>query len=318
MIDSFGRNIDYMRVSLTDKCNLNCIYCRSNCDKAYLDTMSADEIIRIINIVTDIGIKKIKLTGGEPLLRKDFEYILESISKIPEIEDITLTTNGIYLKKYAYILKKYNVKSINISLDTLDKNAYKKITGYDHVESVKSSINYAIKLGFNVKINSVVIKDFNENIFELAEIAKHNKISVRFIELMPMGEGRKYKYIQGSEIIKKLEEKYGKFEKTDYKSNGPCVYYKNNSFEGTIGLITAVSDCFCSQCNRIRMTSDGFVKLCLYYNKGINVKEMIDNGATDNEIKNAIKYIISQKPESHHFGIIDENSENKNMVQIGG
>jgi cyclic pyranopterin phosphate synthase len=318
MIDSFGRNIDYMRVSLTDKCNLNCIYCRSDCDKSYLDTMSADEIIRIINIVTDIGIKKIKLTGGEPLLRKDFEYILENISKIPEIEDITLTTNGIYLKKYAHILKKYNVKSINVSLDTLDKNAYKKITGYDYVESVKSSINYAIKLGFNVKINSVVIKDFNENIFELAEIAKHNKISVRFIELMPMGEGRKYKYIQGSEVIKRLEEKYGKFEKTGYRSNGPCVYYKNNSFKGTVGLITAVSDCFCSQCNRIRMTSDGFIKLCLYYNKGINIKEMIDSGATDNEIKNAIKHIISQKPESHHFGIIDENSENKNMVQIGG
>ena len=127
MIDSFGRNIDYMRVSLTDKCNLNCIYCRSDCDNSYLDTMSADEIIRIINIVTDIGIKKIKLTGGEPLLRKDFEYILENISKIPEIEDITLTTNGIYLKKYAHILKKYNVKSINVSLDTLDKNAYKKL-----------------------------------------------------------------------------------------------------------------------------------------------------------------------------------------------
>ena len=126
------------------------------------------------------------------------------------------------------------------------------------------------------------------------------------------------KYIQGSEVIKRLEEKYGKFIKTDYKSNGPCVYYKNNSFKGTIGFISAVSDCFCSQCNRIRMTSDGFIKLCLYYNKGINIKELINNGATDNEIKNAIKHIISQKPESHHFGIIDENSEAKNMVQIGG
>ena len=108
------------------------------------------------------------------------------------------------------------------------------------------------------------------------------------------------------------------FIKTDYKSNGPCVYYKNNSFKGMIGFISAVSDCFCSQCNRIRMTSDGFIKLCLYYNKGINIKELINNGATDNEIKNAIKHIISQKPESHHFGIIDENSEAKNMVQIGG
>ena len=318
MIDSFGRNIDYMRVSLTDKCNLNCIYCRSNCDKAYLDTMSADEIIRIINIMADIGIHKIKLTGGEPLLRKDFEYILESISKIPKIEDVTLTTNGIYLKKYVNILKKYNIKSINISLDTLDREDYKRITGFDYVENVKSSIEYAIKSGFNIKINSVVMKDFNENIFELAEMARNNKVSVRFIELMPMGEGRKYKYIQGSAVIKKLEEKYGKFIKTDYKSNGPCVYYKNNSFKGMIGFISAVSDCFCSQCNRIRMTSDGFIKLCLYYNKGINIKELINNGATDNEIKNAIKHIISQKPESHHFGIIDENSEAKNMVQIGG
>jgi len=149
-------------------------------------------------------------------------------------------------------------------------------------------------------------------------MARNNKVSVRFIELMPMGEGRKYKYIQGSAVIKKLEEKYGKFIKTDYKSNGPCVYYKNNSFKGMIGFISAVSDCFCSQCNRIRMTSDGFIKLCLYYNKGINIKELINNGATDNEIKNAIKHIISQKPESHHFGIIDENSEAKNMVQIGG
>ena len=290
MIDSFGRNIDYMRVSLTDKCNLNCIYCRSNCDKAYLDTMSADEIIRIINIMADIGIRKIKLTGGEPLLRK----------------------------KYVNILKKYNVKSINISLDTLDREDYKRITGFDCVENVKSSIEYAVKSGFNIKINSVVMKDFNENIFELAEMARNNKVSVRFIELMPMGEGRKYKYIQGSAVIKKLEEKYGKFIKTDYKSNGPCVYYKNNSFKGMIGFISAVSDCFCSQCNRIRMTSDGFIKLCLYYNKGINIKELINNGATDNEIKNAIKHIISQKPESHHFGIIDENSEAKNMVQIGG
>lgn len=318
MIDSFGRNIDYMRVSLTDKCNLNCIYCRSNCDKAYLETIPADDIIRIIKIVADIGICKIKLTGGEPLLRKDFEYILENIRKIPKIEDITLTTNGIYLKKYVNILKKYNIKSVNVSLDTIDENTYKKITGFDYLECVKSSIKYAINNDLNIKINSVIMKDFNENIFGLAEIAKNNKISVRFIELMPMGEGRKYKYIQGSEIIKILEEKYGEFIRTDYKSNGPCVYYKNNNFKGTIGLITAVSNCFCSQCNRIRMTSDGFIKLCLYYNKGINIKEMIDSGATDDEIKAAIKHIISQKPESHHFGMIDKNSENKNMVQIGG
>lgn len=325
MIDKLNRNIEYMRISVTDRCNLRCVYCMPEEGVENIpheEILSYDEIIRICKCISNLGIKKIKITGGEPLVRKDITKLIKDIKLIDGIEEVTITTNGVLLYEKAQELYEAGIGAVNISLDTLDKDKFQKITRRDRFEDVSKAIDKLNDLGVRVKINCLAIKEHNlDEIVKIAEYAKYNNIDVRFIELMPIGYGKNYTGISNETILSLLEDEYGLFEKVyEKRGNGPAIYYKNKNFIGYIGLISAISNEFCETCNRVRLTANGFLKLCLHYNKGIDLKEPIRNNITDEELQNMIYTAIRNKPLGHNFYHDSniENIENKNMVQIGG
>ncbi|WP_418571941.1 GTP 3',8-cyclase MoaA [Intestinibacter bartlettii] len=325
MLDKLNRKIDYLRISVIDRCNLRCVYCMPEEGIESIphdEILTYDEILRICEIVSELGIRKIKITGGEPLVRKDIVNLIRDIKNIDKIEQVTLTTNGILLHEMLDDLYDAGIDAINISLDTLNKDNFKKITRRDGLEKVLMSIDKAYDLGIRVKINCLAIRDFNlSELVEIASFAKDREIDVRFIELMPIGFGKKYNQIDNDEILSILESRFGTFEiVTEKRGNGPAKYYRNQNMKGCIGFISAISHEFCESCNRIRLTSSGFLKLCLHYNKGIDLKEPIRNGISDEDLKKLIHDTIWNKPISHKFGHASEEQdiELKNMVQIGG
>ncbi|KHS56437.1 MULTISPECIES: GTP 3',8-cyclase MoaA [Terrisporobacter] len=325
MIDKLNRKIEYMRISVTDRCNLRCVYCMPEEgieNISHEEILSYDEIIRICKCIANLGIKKIKITGGEPLVRKDIIDLIKEIKGINGIDEVTITTNGVLLYEMADQLYEAGIDAINISLDTLNRDKFLKITRRDKYENVSMAIEKLIDLGVRVKINCLAIKENNlSEIVKIAAYSKNNNIDVRFIELMPIGYGKNYTGISNEVILGLLEDEYGSFKKVKEKrGNGPAVYYKNDKFKGYIGLISAISNEFCETCNRVRLTANGFLKLCLHYNKGIDLKEPIRSDITDKELENMIYHAIRNKPLGHNFYHDSniENVENKNMVQIGG
>lgn len=325
MIDKLNRKIEYMRISVTDRCNLRCVYCMPEEgieNISHEEILSYDEIIRICKCIANLGIKKVKITGGEPLVRKDIIDLIKEIKGIDGIDEVTITTNGVLLYEMADKLYEAGIDAVNISLDTLNRDKFIKITRRDKYENVSMAIDKLIDLGVRVKINCLAIKEHNlSEIVKIAAYSKNNNIDVRFIELMPIGYGKNYTGISNEVILDLLEDEYGSFKKVKEKrGNGPAVYYKNDEFKGCIGLISSISNEFCETCNRVRLTSNGFLKLCLHYNKGIDLKEPIRSDITDKELENMIYHAIRNKPLGHNFYHDSniENVENKNMVQIGG
>ena len=325
MLDKLNRKIDYLRISVIDRCNLRCVYCMPEEGVESIpheEILTYDEILRICETVSQLGIKKIKITGGEPLVRKDIVNLIRDIKNLDKIEQVTLTTNGILLYNMLDDLYDAGIDAINISLDTLKKDNFKQITRRDGLEKVLMAIDKAYNLGIRVKINCLAIRDFNINeLADIANFAKDREIDVRFIELMPIGFGKKYTQIDNDEILSILESNFGTFEPvTEKRGNGPAKYYKNKDMKGCIGFISAISHEFCESCNRIRLTSNGFLKLCLHYNKGIDLKAPIRSGISDEDLKILIHDTIWNKPLSHKFGHTngEKDIEVKNMVQIGG
>ena len=325
MLDKLNRKIDYLRISVIDRCNLRCVYCMPEEGVESIpheEILTYDEILRICETVSQLGIKKIKITGGEPLVRKEIVNLIRDIKNLDKIEQVTLTTNGILLYDMLDDLYDAGIDAINISLDTLKKDNFKQITRRDGLEKVLMAIDKAYNLGIRVKINCLAIRDFNINeLADIANFAKDREIDVRFIELMPIGFGKKYTQIDNDEILSILESNFGTFEPvTEKRGNGPAKYYKNKDMKGCIGFISAISHEFCESCNRIRLTSNGFLKLCLHYNKGIDLKAPIRSGISDEDLKILIHDTIWNKPLSHKFGHTngEKDIEVKNMVQIGG
>lgn len=321
MKDNYGRDINYLRISLTEKCNLKCIYCLPEdfSLKSYDETkeLSKENIFSIVDISKEIGINKIRLTGGEPLLRKDIIEIIEGIKKIG-IDEIYLTTNGIFLSEKVENLKNAGLSGINISLDTLDKKQFKEITRGGNLLKVLEGIEKALKYDLKIKINSVIIKEINENeIKKLAELTLKNNIDVRFIELMPVGEGKKFVGIKNENILKLLQKLF-QFDKEYIEINGVTRYYKIKNSVGKIGFISPINHCFCEMCNKIRITSDGNIKRCLNMNGHLNIKKYLDMGVSREEIKKILEEEILKKPEKHLFGKENKDEETKNMNQIGG
>ena len=325
MLDKLNRKIDYLRISVIDRCNLRCVYCMPEEGLERIpheEILTYEEILRICETVSQLGIKKIKITGGEPLVRKDIVNLIRDIKNLDKIEQVTLTTNGILLYDMLDDLYDAGIDAINISLDTLKEDNFKQITRRDGLEKVLMAIDKAYNLGIRVKINCLAIRDFNINeLADIANFAKDREIDVRFIELMPIGFGKKYTQIDNDEILSILESNFGTFEPvTEKRGNGPAKYYKNKDMKGCIGFISAISHEFCESCNRIRLTSNGFLKLCLHYNKGIDLKAPIRSGISDEDLKVLIHDTIWNKPLSHKFGHTngEKDIEVKNMVQIGG
>ena len=322
MKDCFNRNINYLRISVTDKCNLRCVYCMPSCGIQSIpmsEILSYEEIIRLCTIFAKLGIKNIKITGGEPLVRRDISYLITKIKEIPGIEKVTLTTNGIALSDNLDNLVKAGLDGVNISIDALDDNIYKEITGSYGVNKVLESIDKALSFDkLIVKVNCVPFEKNTSEFISLASLAKDRQLSVRFIELMPIGLGANFKVHNEEEVKTILEKEFGTFSLCDEKlGQGPCTYYNVPSFKGKIGFISSISHKFCHTCNRIRLTSTGFLKTCLQYEKGVDLKPLLSQD--DDVIYNAIEKAILQKPEAHKFGAKSINDrELKIMSQIGG
>ena len=264
-----------------------------------------------------MNIKKIRLTGGEPLLRQDMVELVKGI-KDRGIEKIYITTNGILLVDKIDNLKNAGLDGVNISLDTLDREQFTSITRGGDLEKVLAGIKKSLQLNLEVKINSVIIKDINENaIDDLVKLTIDNKLDVRFIELMPIGQGKNFTGINNSEIYNRLEKNFG-FDR-DYKEiKGVSTYYKLKDSKGKIGFISPINNCFCETCNKIRLTSDGVIKRCLNTKGNINIKEYLDKNIGKDEIKEILKQEIFSKPEKHLFGKENKAEEMKNMNAIGG
>lgn len=322
MKDSFKRNIDYLRISITDKCNLRCVYCMPSFGIQSLpmnEILSYEEIIRLCTIFAKLGIKNIKITGGEPLVRRDISYLIKKIKEIPGIERVTLTTNGIALADNLEDLVKSGLDGVNISIDALDEEIYNEITGSYGAFKVLESIDKALSFdNLTVKVNCVPFEKNISEFISLASLAKDRQLSVRFIELMPIGLGANFKVCNEEYVKDILEKEFGAFSLCNEKlGQGPCTYYNVPNFKGKIGFISSISHKFCHYCNRVRLTSTGFLKTCLQYEKGVNLKPLLTQN--DDVIYKAIEKAILEKPEAHKFGAENiNNKELKIMSQIGG
>ena len=324
MKDRYGREIDYLRISITDRCNLRCVYCMPKDgihQISHKEILTYDEIKRVCQCVTTLGIHKIKLTGGEPLTRKNCSELVAMVKALPGIEKVTLTTNGVLLKDQLKDLAEAGIDNINISLDTLNKTEFHRITRREGLSSVLESIEEALKYPqIGLKINCVPVIEDSENLVSIAGLAKTHPIHVRFIEMMPIGFGKDFVFRGEDEICSILERAYGiMIPDVNRYGNGPCHYYQIQGFQGRIGFISAMTHKFCDQCNRVRMTAEGYLKACLQYQTGISLKELMRSGCTDQELTEAIRKVIWEKPQSHHFtSAAIEQDELKLMSQIGG
>jgi len=323
MRDCYNRKIDYMRISVTNRCNFRCTYCMPETKKVE-ETLSLDEIYEVAFAASECGITKYKITGGEPLIRDGIVDFIKKLHTLDNIKDITMTTNGFYLEKFAKDLKKAGLSSVNISLDTLKKEKFKKITGVDALNDVMAGIKEAINAGISTKINTVIQKGVNDDeLFDIIELAKNDKLNIRFIEMMPIGHGKESIGVSNIEILERIKERYNVAEDNKKYGNGPAKYIKLEGFTGAIGFISAMHGKFCDSCNRIRFTSTGKLKPCLCYESNIDVKDILKNTEIGSEkkhniLKEKIRECIAGKPEAHAFEDLSKISEMKDMVEIGG
>ena len=312
--DQFFRKINYLRVSVTDRCDLRCVYCMKE-KMNFLpktEVLSLEEIERLCDNFIDLGVEKIRLTGGEPLVRKDIIHLIKNLNKkksVSNLKEITLTTNGSLLKKFSRELKMNGVDRINVSLDTIIKDKYKEITRFGNLENVLDGIEEAKQNDIKVKINTVVFKNFNENeISELVNWANKKLIDITFIEVMPMNDTdmpRHMQFVSLEDIYKKLHKNFN-FEKSDYDTGGPSNYYMSKKLDIKVGFITPLSNNFCASCNRVRISSTGKLYMCLGQNEFVDFREILRNDRSDDFIKEKIKFALSIKPKKHDFIINSE------------
>lgn len=321
MKDHFGREINYMRISITDKCNLRCKYCMPEGIELVpmTDLLTFEEIVKVCEQAVKVGIKNIKITGGEPLVRRDAPKLIGMLRAVPGIESVSVTTNGVLLKRFLPDLIKSGLKSVNISLDTMDPTLYQKLTGKDAFTQVMDSIFAALDAGMQVKLNTVLLQGYNENEWEkLVDFARQNPVAIRFIEIMPIGQGKVFSGISNQELIDCLKSRYPEMKHNPaHLGNGPAVYYSIPGFQGDVGFISALHGKFCDQCNRIRMSAQGELKPCLCYGKSIDLRDILRD-KEEIELENALRQAIAEKPQAHCFERQDEITEEKKMISIGG
>lgn len=327
LVDSYNRPIDYLRISVTDRCNLRCVYCMPSEGIVLMgadNILRYEELIRIAAIAVKHGITKIRITGGEPLIRKGIVELIEELAKLKGIVDLSLTTNGVLLEKFAFSLKKAGLTRVNVSLDSLNKERFHKITRGDFLESVLDGLEEAERAGLNpLKINCVAIKGFNDDeILDFALLTKKKPYHIRFIEYMPFEAQAAWdrdKCISASQIMDKINS----FQKLiplgdPEKRTGPARRYKFIDGIGEIGFINPVSDHFCGTCNRLRLTADGKLRTCLFSDAELDIKAAIRNGCTDREIEDLLFRAVKEKPERHHISDNIFKKCSRTMNFIGG
>jgi cyclic pyranopterin phosphate synthase len=322
--DSYNRRMDYLRISITDRCNLKCFYCRPSKQIKYYEkgeVLSDDEIVRIVRIAHRFGLRKVRLTGGEPLMRKNILHLISSL-KETGIHELSLTTNGIKLAECAQDLKKAGLDRVNISLDSLDAEKYKKITSGGNINLVLKSIDAAEKVGLTpVKINVVPIRGLNDNeILSFASLTLKRNYHIRFIEFMPANCSNvwdKSKCVKSSDVLETIST-IGKLEQMKFRGKGPSRNFRIKGAPGVIGIISPISDHFCAHCSRLRLTSIGTIRPCLFSKEEIDIKTPMRNSASDDEIENLFCHAIKIKPQGHSINNKVIHDQIETMSKIGG
>jgi len=318
-------SVDYLRVSVTNRCNLRCVYCHPLSDYGLVECeeiLTFDEILRIIRLFAECGIKKVRLTGGEPLVRKNIVHLVRKLSAIVGIKELSITTNGVFLEPLAAELKTAGLQRANISVDSIERGCYERITGFDLLPRIAKGIYKAIEVGLTpVKINSVIIKGLNdseEQIVALAGMSVHLPVTVRFIEYCPTCKYTKAAgdYLPNREVRAVIERKYGPLSSVVMaNSNGPALYFKVRDSAGAIGFISGRSSTFCFSCNRLRLTSDGKLMPCLYSAHTYDLKRLIRNRASDRQMQDLLNRIISEKGS---YTKLNSFKEGFSMCKVGG
>jgi GTP 3',8-cyclase len=321
-IDEYGRKINYLRISITDRCNLRCTYCMPPDGISLInhnDVLRYEEITRLASLAYELGFIKFRITGGEPLVRKGVPDLVANISGFGKNIDLSLTTNGILLSKYAKDLKSAGLQRINISLDTLDRGKFKRISRFDLFQDVIKGIRSAIEVGFNpIKINVVVVRSFNyDEVLDFVEMTKDQPLWVRFIELMPFSrsEFSLEDFVSADEMKTKIEKHYNITE-INTTSSTPARDYLVEVHKGQIGFIAPMSKKFCDHCNRIRLTADGRLLPCLMSEIEIDVKTLMRKGASDDELKQLIQSAMQKKPKEH--SLCTDEKVGRAMSRVGG
>lgn len=325
MQDGLGRNINYLRISLTDRCNLRCRYCmpEQGVDIRQHDEMlRLEEITRVVEIAGTLGIRKVRLTGGEPLIRRNLVKLIVDIAAKPCIDDVALTTNGLLLKQYARELKEAGLNRINMSLDSLKPDRYAYITRGGALEKALEGLESALSEGLHpVKINCVAIADFNDDeIDDFCRLAYEYPIHVRFIEFMPVGElsfWQNERVLRCGDIMAQVQERY-QLTPAKLQSSGPARSYLMQGGKGSIGFISPMSNHFCASCNRLRLTADGKLRACLYSGAETDLKPALRGGAEDRDIAELMARTITAKPDRHAMDTGAWGQDDRKMFQIGG
>lgn len=323
MKDRYNRNIDYLRISITDRCNLRCIYCMPEEGIKELlphrEILTYEEILRVVKIAVSLGISKIRITGGEPLVRKDVVDFIEKLSKTEGIKDIGMTTNGLLLKKYAKALFEAGLKRVNVSLDSLSEEKFRMITRVGSLKDVIEGIEEAYRVGLApVKINVVAMKGINDNEIEnFARWSKEVPYQIRFIEFMPIGRVEIWNqelFISSEEIKRIIENKVGRLIPVEVKKSGPAEYFMLEGAKGLLGFISPMTTHICVRCNRLRLTAEGKIRPCLFSDKEIDLKNYLRGNASDEKIRDILIETINSKP----HGMSKQVKPLRPMSTIGG
>lgn len=325
MKDQFGREINYLRLALTDRCNFRCRYCMGSGPVQWLpeeELLTDDELVRVVTAAARLGIVHLKLTGGEPLLRPHLPALVARLRVIPGIRDITLTTNGFLLAEQARALCQAGISGVNVSLDTMDRQAFAALTGVDGIARVRDGIRAAVSAGIErVKVNCVTGGGIAPgDPTDLARLAQDGPVWVRYIESMPIGPGADCPAVTRAELSARLETRYGPLTPSSQHGNGPASYFSLPGFQGVIGFISARTVPFCSSCNRIRVTPDGWVKPCLQYAACLDLKPLLREPGDPARLEQALAEAIRSKPSAHRFDAPRAGAplEQRNMSAIGG
>lgn len=328
-LDAYNRPISYLRISVTDRCNLRCVYCMPPEGVPWVphdSILTYEEIGTVVRAASELGISKVRLTGGEPLVRLGIEELVRTISQVPGIDDLAMTTNGILLSRHAVDLKAAGLQRVNISLDSLRPDRFERITRGGRLEEVLEGMESARRAGLDpIKINSVVIRGVNDD--EVLDLARRTMVEgwhLRFIELMPVGSGGligdqwRDQVVTAEEIRRKIESALGRLEPARISvGNGPARYYRLPGAQGTLGFITPISEHFCYRCNRMRLTADGQLRPCLVSDEEIDLRTPLRRGAGVEEIKGLLLKGVESKPREHHL-TESFSPRRRTMSQLGG
>ena len=325
LVDRFDRTINYLRISVTDRCNLRCVYCMPPFGERKLrhkEILRYEEFLRIVRIAIKLGINKVRLTGGELLVRKGIQEFVPMLAALNGLDDVSLTTNGVYLKDHLDMLKAAGIKRINVSIDSLDRAKFKRITRFDYFTRVWEGIEKARDMGFHpIKLNVVMMKGINDNeVLDFGRLASEQPYCVRFIECMPVGlQANSLAFIPNSDIEKTLVNEFGPLIPVSSGQNdGPATRYRFDGGKGEIGFISPISHSFCQDCNRLRLTANGLLLPCLLSDRELDIKDPLRRGCLDEELIEVFLEAVKSKPKCHPLSLDNHRKVYRKMCSIGG